>query len=138
MFLTHPHKDMFDDVADEILGQTIKAKILEVFGFYPIIDLWEKWEIWEDDMEEPVILRDYHVLFDTEKLDQIGGWELNYVQRILERLIKSRMADPEKKYFSTTSSKKYSFSDTPEWWTVALVEEVPQGRRVIDLGVELG
>lgn len=129
---------LFDKIDDEVLGAAVKAKFLEVFGFYPILDLSEKWEIWEDGMEEPVVLRDYHILFDTEKLDQINGWELGYVDGILERVIKTRMGDSTRKYFSTESSKKYSFSDTPEWWRVGEVESVPAGRQVIEVSVELG
>lgn len=87
-------RPMFEDSEDEDLGRDIKAKFLEVFGHYPILDVSETWTIEGEGDEfdfEPVKLRDYSALLDTEKLDEVG-YGLSYVQFLLEKVIKHKMA----------------------------------------------
>jgi hypothetical protein len=123
---------MFEGVDEELLGQAIKAKMLEVFGHYPILDISERLEYYDD--ETPMVLRDYHVLLDTEKLDSItyGLW---YVDGLLEEVIRAKLAG--KKDLDTRSSKKYCFSDTESWWTAMEIDQIPGGREVFTLRVEL-
>ena len=131
------NKPMFDDVQDELLGQAIKAKIFEVFGFYPILDISENWTIGDED-DEPVVLRDFELLLDTELVDKISGYELSYVQFLFERLIQDRVRYPERDHTNTNASKKYCFSDTEDWWDAAKVEELAPGRKRHSLSVVLG
>lgn len=136
-------RPMFEDSEDEDLGRDIKAKFLEVFGHYPILDVSETWTIEGvgDEFDfEPVNLRDYSALLDTEKLDEVDGYNLSYVQSLLEKVIKHRMANPEARDMSTYASKKYCFSDTEDWWTAMLVEGnmLPAGRDRFEVVVELG
>jgi hypothetical protein len=132
-------RPMFEDSEDEDLGRDIKAKFLEVFGHYPILDISEHWEIFDEDMSEPVIFRDYHALLDTEKLDLVG-YGLSYVQFLLERIIKHRMEKPEACDVNAYASKKYCFSDTEDWWTAMQVPNgvLPEGRERFEVIVELG
>lgn len=135
-------RPMFEDSEDEDLGRDIKAKFLEVFGHYPILDVSETWTIEGEGDEfdfEPVKLRDYSALLDTEKLDEVG-YGLSYVQFLLEKVIKHKMAKPEARDMSTYASKKYCFSDTEDWWTAMLVEGdvLPEGRERFEVVVELG
>jgi hypothetical protein len=137
-FMVIGKKPMFEDVEDEVLGAAIKAKFLEVFGHYPILDISEKWEYMDEDFDKPVVLRDFHILLDTELLDKINGWELNYVDGLLERVLRRRMQDPGAKDVDTHASKKYCFSDTEDWWDAAKVGEVPDGRERFEVIVEIG
>jgi len=123
---------MFEGVDEELLGQAIKAKMLEVFGHYPILDISERLEYYDD--ETPMVLRDYHVLLDTEKLDSItyGLW---YVDSLLEEVIRAKLAG--KKDLDTRSSKKYCFSDTESWWTAMETDQIPGGQEIFALRVEL-
>ena len=135
-------KPMFEDFDDEQKGPAIKAKFLEVFGHYPILDLSEKYEIISDEelyMAEPVVLRDYHALLDTEKLDLVK-YGLNYVDSLLERVIQAKINDPSITYVHASASKKYCFSDTEDWWIEMqlLGNMIPAGREKIEVIVELG
>lgn len=146
MFNTYRSKDgftiigqrpMFDDVAYEVLGATIKAKLFEVFGHYPILGVSEHWEYVDEDIDEPVVLRDYQAIFDTEKLDLVG-YGVSYVQFLFEKIIIERMKNPTSDCLNTAASKKYCFSDTEDWWTAMQIESLPAGRERFDVIVELG
>lgn len=136
-------KPMFDDVEEDV-GKAVKAKFLEVFGFYPLLDVSEKWEILSDEelyMAERVVLRDYHAVIDTEKLDLLGDFEIRYVVHLLEQVLKERMANPTASSLDCESSKKYSFSDTEDWWNKITVDEaslLPSNGDKFELHVELG
>lgn len=133
-------RPMFDDVDDEFLGFVIKAKVFEVFGHYPILDVSETYTMCDDFDAEPVVLRDYHAMLDTEKLDIVDGFSLSYVQFLLEKIIKHKMTKPESRDMSTESSKKYCFSDTEDWWEAMQVADdvLPEGRERFEVVVELG
>jgi hypothetical protein len=136
-------RPMFEDSDEENLGHDIKAKFLEVFGFYPILKVSETLTIQGEGDEfdfEPINLRDYRAFLDTEKLDEITSFNLSYVQSLFETIIKHRMADPLTRQVDTYSSKKYSFSDTPDWWEVMEVDEnnLPGDREIVEVFVELG
>ena len=142
-FMAMGPKPMFEDVDGEVLGAAIKAKFLEVFGHYPVLDISETWIHYDTpdefgDCDPPVTLRDYHLLLDTELLDKINGWELNYVDSLLEKVLRAKMAKPEITDLDADASKKYCFSDTEDWWDAAKVTEVPEGRERFELVVELG
>lgn len=136
-------RPMFEDSDEENLGRDIKAKLLEVFGHYPILDVNENYTLERDfmgeELENPIELRDYHALFDTERLDQIS-YGLSYVQFLLEKVIKHKIDNPKARDMSTYASKKYCFSDTEDWWTAMLVEgdTLPDGRERFEVVVELG
>ena len=135
------NKSMFDDVEEvrkDSLGQTIKAKVFETFGLYPVLDISENWTLDYDEDREPVVLRDFHILLDTELVDKIEDWDLSYVQFLFERLITDRLKNPSHNSTDTSSSKKYCFSDTPDWWVAAKLDHIPEGRQVYTLRVELG
>lgn len=129
---------MFEDI-EESIGLEIKAKIFEAFGCYPILDVSEHWEMFDPEVdEEPYVLRDYHALLDTEHLDKIGDFELFYVTRLFEGIIRAKLAD--KAHLDTSASKKYCFSDTEDWWVPMVIKEdtFPSGRARFELIVELG
>lgn len=133
-------KPMFDDIEDD-KGVAVKAKFLEVFGFYPLLDVSEKWEIFDEDMDEPTVLRDYHAIIDTEKLDLLGDFEIGYVVHLLEKVIQERMENPTAAHLHCESSKKYSFSDTEDWWNKITLDEadlLPSNGDKFELIVELG
>jgi hypothetical protein len=131
-------KPMFEDV-EENLGLAIKEKILEVFGYFPVLDISEKWVLeGEDDYEEDTVLRDYHALLDLEKLDLIPDGELNYVDGLLEKIITHKLEKPDAVDMNAYASKKYCFSDTEDWWTAMVVPEIPEGRKVFGMIVVLG
>lgn len=135
-------RPMFEDSDEEDLGRDIKAKLLEVFGHYPILDISETWTVEGEGDEfdfEPIKLRDYSALLDTEKLDQVT-YGLSYVQSLLEKIIKHRMEKPDSVDVNTYASKKYCFSDTEDWWTAMQVEDnvLPEGRERFSLIVVLG
>lgn len=136
-------RPMFDDV-EENIGQAVKAKFLEVFGFYPLLDVSERWEIMSDEelyMAEPVVLRDYHVILDTERLDLIDDWNLNYVVDLFAKVITARLKDDSAKSLNCYSSKKYCFSDTEDWWDKMRVDSedlLPSNREAFEMSVELG
>jgi hypothetical protein len=123
---------------DDIAGADIKAGFLEAFGHYPILDISEKWEHFDEDLDEPIVLRNFHILLDTELLDRINEYELNYVTLLLEKMIAARLRNPLVKFLDTQASKKYCFSDTEDWWDAAKVDEVPEGRERFEVVVELG
>lgn len=136
-------RPMFEDSEDENLGRDIKAKFLEVFGHYPILDVSETWTIDGEGDEfdfEPIKLRDYHALLDTEKLDEVNGFSLSYVQFLLEDIIKRRIADPEASSIDAYASKKYCFSDTEDWWEAMIVDSnmLPADRERFEVVVTLG
>lgn len=137
-------RPMFEDSEAETLGRDIKAKFLEVFGCYPVLDISENWTMTHDFMGDeledgPVQMRDYHVIIDTEFLHH-DCYGLSYVQMIFERILKARIDDPTAKEVNTYSSKKYCFSDTEDWWEALKVpgDVLPEGREIISVHVELG
>lgn len=68
---------------------------------------------------------------DLKKLFAIVEWDsfrLNYVYNILEAALEGKTV--------RTSSKKYSFSDTPDWWTDITADDTT-GRTVVEIEVEL-
>lgn len=132
-------RPMFEDSEEETLGRDIKAKFLEVFGCYPVLDISEKWEWWDEEEQENHVHRDYHVMIDTEFLHH-ECYGLSYVQFLFERILKARMADPTLTALNASASKKYCFSDTEDWWDVLKPEGdvLPEGRERFTLMVELG
>lgn len=132
-------RDRYAHLDEDRLAQAIKDDLLAQFGYYPILDVSETWEIEDEDMDEPIVLRDYHALLDTEQLDKLNGFELSYVQFLFEKIIDSKLRQGDKaKDLLTSASKKYCFSDTEEWWKPIEVETVPEGRERFELIVNIG
>lgn len=138
-------RPMFEPYDDEALPGAIKAKIFEVFGCYPVLDISEDYTLHNDFMGDPledgpVQLRDYHLIIDTEKVDLVDGWSLNYVDSLFEKVIEARIKDENVREVNANASKKYCFSDTEDWWDAMKVEgdSLPSDRLVITLSVELG
>lgn len=137
------NKPMFDDVEDDI-GAAVKAKFLEVFGFFPLLDISEKWEILSDPEDydsEIIVLRDFSLIVDTEKLDLLDDFGITYVVHLLEKVISERTRNSTAQHLHCQSSKKYSFSDTEDWWDKISVDEadiLPSNGAKFELIVELG
>jgi hypothetical protein len=133
-------KPMFEDI-EENIGAAIKAKFLEVFGCYPILDVSESLEIRDNDDDgwgHVLHSRSYSAIFDIEHLDKIDDFAIGYVDTLLERVLKERLRNPESKDVDTSASQKYSFSDTEDWWAPMVLAEFPEGRERFALIVELG
>lgn len=122
-------------MADEISAK-LKAAIFDAYGSYPIVEVRE----FNADREMDLIYDNFVETLDLEKIDQID-YGINYVERFIQRIITLGYQNNGAKRrlrVSEMASRKYSFGDTPSWWTPMVIEQLDPSRIIIDLDIEIG
>lgn len=126
----------------EVDPKTLKQMFFVAFGCYPVLEWHEDWTMrydWDgNEIEEPVVMRDFHLLIDTELLDQIDSFAYGYVQHLLKEVVEDKLRRPESKHTNITASKKYSFSDTEDWWESITYKGDMSERTRFDVEVTIG
>lgn len=113
-------------------GAELKSKFLDVYGCFPVIHVDEYWD-GKDLTHRPDTIG---IFIDTEKLDVIEDYYLSYVESLFEEVLKAFKVNQTK--ISTSTSHKYSFGGTPEWWHCIEIgrDEVEQRKMVtLEIGV---
>ncbi len=126
----------------EIEPSILKQMFYLAFGCYPVLEWHENWTLTRyedgDDLEEPVVLRDFHLLIDTERLDKINDFGYSYVSHLLKGVVEDKLRRPAIKHTNISASKKYSFSDTEDWWDSITYAGDMQDRTRFDVAVTIG
>ena len=134
----------WDDGSDENLTLLREAFRTLAGGQFPILHISE--EYWfnragHDPDADSIHLDSYEGKIDTSKLlvGNIDTYSLRYVQHILKTIFfqAKRMLQEEKAlYLEYSTSRKYSFGDTPEWWA-KLAPETTENRVVWEVSGEV-
>lgn len=87
------------------------------YGFYPIIHV-------DEYFNDHGIVEDFCFNVDTSLLHKIDTYEFRYIQYIFESIIRSiDYYGIEHKEFEYSTSLKYSFSDTDDWWSDIITDK---------------
>lgn len=130
---------MFNNNSDvEMTGEDLAKVIFALCGCHPVLAIHEVLLV--DDgpgSGPPHLLRDYSVTIDTALLGKVGEFNLSYVDNMIETAITNYLRHGSQRQ-RLNASRKYSFSDTPEWWDDAKLVGSGWGRTWIHLDVALG
>lgn len=99
-----------------------------VHGELPVVIISERLVEYDDRSEAFETKYSGTYAIDLAKIDEDFESKFRYVERILEAAITGSTR--------WTSSLKYSFTDTDDWWTVYLADTT-DGRKVLSIDVEL-
>lgn len=100
-------------------GRMLKSAILVVWGCYPLFQISE---VFEEEYRAD-IWGNSGLTIDTEQLDRIDDWSLRYVEHLIEGAIKDKLTRPSATTSHNTTSHKYSFNDSMDWWVDMQVED---------------
>jgi hypothetical protein len=100
-------------------GKMLKSMVLVAWGYFPLMEISERHE--DEGMHD--IYGSECLTIDTEQFDLIDDFALRYVEHLVEEAIKAKLRDGSitKSYHST--DRKYSFSDSMDWWKDMMVED---------------
>lgn len=127
---------------EEDVAQILQGMARLAFGHLPVLEWHETWIRWADDFgteydDGPVHLRDFSITLDLEKLHLVSEFNLGYVKHLLKAVIARKLADPEAVFFKLQTGKKYSFSDTEDWWDDMKLDSLADPRRRFNVDVEI-
>lgn len=98
----------------------IKALAIETHGKLPVIAVFE----------HPHPLRSINLfLIDLEKLTDEYSMEFSYVSDIVQKAIEG--------YEEIDTPRKYSFSDTKEWWKGLMPDEITHANLTVRIKVNI-
>jgi hypothetical protein len=121
---------------DEAARIPYLIKLAEAKGF-PIIQIREEAEPRYHSDDESHYIPDYsgNYVFDTKKMAERAKddtlydvFEINYVGDLIERALTG--------WADGSSSRKYSFGDTPSWWN-EFAPDTTEGRELINFDVSV-
>ena len=114
------------------IAHTLAEILCRTYGGYPVLEIRET-------NVDPVMddfYGNFAITIDTSKLNQIGDFEINYVDHIILAAVRPQAI--EGMTVQVATSRKYSFSDTPDWWEKIELDSLPLGARVVHLDVVRG
>ncbi len=95
---------------------------------WPVIHVSESFHTNPWDEEEAPHFETIEYWVDTTKIND--DFSIGYVMHILEAAVNDQT--------SISSSRKYSFGDTPDWWTNILIDSTTVGNRpVLHINVDV-
>lgn len=96
----------------DVEGKRLKAMVHIAWGCYPLFEISER----HDEQHLIDIYGNYSITIDTEQLDLVDDWSLNYVEHLIDEAIRAKLVNPDIKTSYHSTGRKYSFSDSPDWW----------------------
>lgn len=126
----------------EVEPEVLRQMFLVAFGHYPVLEWHENWTMYDDgdgfEYDEPMVMRDFHLLIDTELLHKVDEFSYSYIRHLLVEVVEDKLRKPEIFHTNLRASRKYSFSDTEDWWDSITFKGDMGERTRFDVSVTIG
>lgn len=124
----------------KLSGEMIIDMYMAVYGFLPILQINEEFldqPEWEEYFTRK-ILDQIDIDIDISKLKDFDTYRLRYVENIIISPIEVAVNcnDLNRRNFHVTTSHKYSFCDTSDWWSEIQANDI-SNREIFTLYVEV-